>query len=185
MIEAPHPAEWLPSEDVRLYPRSNRRLKFALNYERGASMPRLSQSSLLLGVVFSVILAACGSDATLADTDDPTATSTTLSVEESEVAAVADDVIDACQTRDRDRLRDLSGDQLRLQIQDQDYDRFFDDCDQNQIMERTVTVEGDSAQVRFRYRLRDGDLERECVFELERLGAGPWRLRDIPDCPVD
>lgn len=148
-------------------------------------MPRLSHTSLLLGVVFSVIIAACGSDATLADTDDSTTTSTTLSVEEGEVAAVADDVIDACQTRDRDRLRDLTGDQLRLQIQDRDYEQFFEDCDQNQIMERTVTVEGDSAQVRLRYRLRDGDEERECMFELERRGAGPWRLRAMPDCPVD
>lgn len=142
------------------------------------------RSPLFLGIAFSVILAACG-DATLANTDDPTTTSTTLSVEESEVAAVADDVIDACQTRDRDRLRDLTGDQLRLQIQDRDYQQFFEGCDQSQIEERTVTVEGDSAQVRFRYRLRDRDLERECTFELERRGAGPWQLRVMPNCPVE
>lgn len=144
-------------------------------------MHRVSGKLLVCTTVLTLTVVACASSSGSSD-----GASTTLSDEESEVAAVAGEVVDACQDRDRDRLRDLSGDQLRLQIQDRDYDQFFNDCERYEIMERTVGVDGDTAQVRFRYRLRDGDVERDCMFEFERRGAaGPWRLRALPDCPLD
>lgn len=147
-------------------------------------MIRISYRALAILLVTALTATACGANSS-AETTSSLSSTTTLTPEDEEVAMVADEVLEACQERDRDRLRDLSGDQLRQQLQDRDYDNFFENCESFDTLERVVTRDGDMARIQLRYRLGDQELERECTFEMERNGNGPWRLHTWPDCPAE
>ena len=147
-------------------------------------MIRISYRALAILLVTALAATACGAN-TSAQTTSSLSSTTTLTPEDEEVAMVADEVLEACQERDRDRLRDLSGDQLRQQLQDRDYDSFFENCESFATTEQTITRDGDMARVQLRYRLGDEGLERECTLEMERNGNGPWRLHTLPECPAD
>ncbi|MEX1280807.1 MAG: hypothetical protein AB1Z55_08790, partial [Acidimicrobiia bacterium] len=130
-------------------------------------------------LVAAVLLTACGSGAGVASEQDLADLEATVE----EVANLCGDQ-DQDRARDRDRLRDLTGDQTRDRLRDQDMDRFLDDCEGLAVRESDVTVDGDEAIVRVRYRARGRSGEGDCDFRFARGDDGRWGLRELPGCPL-
>ena len=105
------------------------------------------------------------------------------------VSAAVDEVLVAIQERDRDRLHDLSGDQLRDRTRDADRDHVVNCLPEGasvQIVSRDVTITGDTATVTvtFEVTTADGATQTvERVWTFARQPDGTWRLAEMPECP--
>ena len=125
-------------------------------------------------VTLFLVLAACTSGA-LVPTDPDTV----------DLEAAVDEVAALCEedsVPDLDRLRGLTGDQLRAQIRARDMDRLFEGCGGLEVQRTSVSVDGDTARVEVRYRARGRWGDGTCEFAYAREADG-WRLRALPDCP--
>ncbi|RIK35164.1 MAG: hypothetical protein DCC58_20790 [Chloroflexi bacterium] len=160
-----------------------------------------------LGVILligSLALAACGGDddngataTTVGQTQvAPTATTVEQSVPtdatEADTGAVeeaVDAVVLVLQQRDRDRLRDLTGDQLRQRVRDQELDQLQTCIPEGatvEVLGRQVTIDGDTATVTVTLQLTSADGKTstsERVWTFERQADGSWMLAELPDCP--
>lgn len=158
-----------------------------------------------LTLVLLLMFAACGDDdedstSTTAPTAVTSATATSPSgggtasavdptAASQDVATAADNIILALQTHDRDRLHDGSGDHLRTQDREHDFDRLLECVPEGAMMtmvDREVTIDGDTASVvhTFEITTADGEtstVERTMVFQLD--DAGKWVLSEFPECP--
>lgn len=123
-------------------------------------------------VVLGLLLASCSTGGAVAEDTDVAA----LEQAAGNVAAFCN----GDRVRDRDRLRDLSGDQLRLR--EQDMDRLHGGCAGLSIEGFDTTIDGDEASVRIRYRARGAWGDGECDLAFERA-SGQWRLLELPECP--
>lgn len=151
-------------------------------------------------LVAAALVAGCGGDDTAGPapaTERTTATSGTATTSATatgippELAGAVDAFVAALADRDRDRLRDGTGDELRQRLRDRDLDRLRDCVPAGatvEVVSREATVEGDEAHVRVRLRITDAtgatsEVERE--WELERRADGTWVLTELPSCPFD
>jgi hypothetical protein len=157
---------------------------------------RLLIVPLAVLVTVALAAAACGDDDDEAEvTDTPIvttpATGTTAPADESALNEAVDEVLAALQQRDRDRLRDLSGGQLRDQARDQDFERLLqcvpDDAEID-FISRDVEIDGSNATVTITFEVtQDGEtteVERVWEFELSEDGS-TWLLMEFPDCPFN
>ncbi len=105
------------------------------------------------------------------------------------VQAAADAVFAALRDRDQLRLRDLTGDQLRSRLRDQDFAQLATCVPagaQLQVQSREVVANADQAQVRLRIQVTHTSgaaytIER--MWEFQQQTAGQWRLSATPACP--
>lgn len=162
-------------------------------------LPRHRRTALIaaLGVVVLVPLACGDDDDDTATTGSPAVTEPVTSApdtgapdtgapgdDEAALEAATAELLDVCLTRDRVRLRDLSGDGIQDRLRDQDMDRIFGAAvDEITVVERVIEIDGDVATVTVTLEVTvDGvtsELERVWVFE--RVD-GVWVLAEPPDC---
>lgn len=136
--------------------------------------------ALALMLALALGAAACG-DADEAAPSEPAAPAAATE----EATDAVDDVLAACQDRDRDRLRDRLDDELADEVRDRDRDRLFAADDVTiELVSRTVEVDGDTATVTATFDVtRDGETTQvERVWVLELADDGTWVLTEVPDC---
>jgi hypothetical protein len=119
-------------------------------------------------------------------------TATAVTTQTTDATAAVDEFdsyVAQLQQRDRDRLRDLTGDQLRQRIRDQDLDRLASCVPAGAtvtVVSRSVQVSGDTATVTatLKLTLADGtSSEAQHVVTFVRQADGTWKLSEIPSCP--
>jgi len=145
-----------------------------LSYGRVRRRPGVTMVSTARFVLLFLVLVACTSGA-LVSTDPDTV----------DLEAAVDEVAALCgedRVPDRDRLRGLTGDQLRAQLRDRDMDRLFEGCGGLEMGRTSVSADGDRARIEARYRApgRWGDGTCEVAYAHEADG---WQPRALPDCP--
>ena len=105
------------------------------------------------------------------------------------VQATADAVLAALRDRDQTRLRDMTGDELRTRLRDQDMQQLATCVPagaQLQVQSREVVVNADQAQVRLRIQITPPNgaaYSIERMWEFQQQTAGQWRLSATPACP--
>lgn len=90
--------------------------------------------------------------------------------------------LEACGDQDRDRLQTQSQTQLQDQLQEARYRYAAGTA--FEVLDETVTFEGDRATVQTRLRIREADretVEAELRWRFEQTEEG-WQLRELPLC---
>lgn len=126
---------------------------------------------LALVLVLALAASACGDDKQSDTAGDDAA-----------LVAATDDLVATCKDRDHARLRDLSGAGIQDRIRDQD-NVFNDDVDDVVILDRQVTIDGDTATVTVTLEVAINGETREIerVWEYQRVDD-TWVLSAVPDC---
>ena len=146
-----------------------------MNQPRASSTAKRRRlfAALVSVLVLALVAAGCGDDEGAFDATGG---------DEAALVAATDDLVATCNDRDHARLRDLSGAGIQDRIRDQD-NVFNNDVDDIAVVDRRVTISGDTALVAVTLEIVINGETREIerVWKYQRIDDA-WVLSAVPDC---
>ncbi len=143
--------------------------------------------------IVALAAAACGGGGEEeGDNAEQTPTTTaTLSQDEVTLDLTVDAVFLFIRQRQRDRLRDLLGEELRQRVEEADLERLANCIPEGavvQVASKELKVSADTATVKWTFLVTKADGSSDEVkrtWKFERRADGTWALSELPECPYD